>query len=120
MLHEYIVWTQQKHNWMDATFNDIAWESFYKAMNKFQGHQNSIRKYVHGWLPVAEMVRWYNDHKMTICPCCRGREWQDHVLRCPNAKAAEYRKECFQEFWDQLEKTTDPRLLVALKEHVRR
>ncbi len=89
-------------------------------MNKFQGHRNSIRKYVHGWLSVAEMVRWYNDHEMTICPCCRGRERQDHILRCPDAKAEEYRKECFQEFWDQLEKITEPRMLVALKEYVRR
>ena len=86
---EYITWICQKFEWSEETFHDIAWKIFDKAMEKFQGHQKLNPKYIHSWLPVAEMFRWYNYHKITTCWCCRGQERQEHVLRCPGLQATE-------------------------------
>ncbi len=120
MSQEYVTWMHQKFSWSEGTFRDIAWSAFYKAMDKFQGHQNSIRKYIHGWLPVAEVVKCYNEHEITKCPCCNGRERQDHVLQCPSQKLTQKQEERFDELWQKLEKTTDPILLEAMKKHIKR
>ncbi len=119
MSQEYVSWIRSKFDWSVTTFNEIAWDAFHKAMTQFDGHQNSIRKYIHGWLPVAEMVQRYNKNEITTCPCCKGRERQDHVLRCPGAQSTAYQSEVFEELWRNMEKETDPGLLQMIKQHFR-
>ncbi len=120
MSQEYIRWIKEKCQWSESVFHEIAWQEFHKAIQKFEGHQNSIRKFIHGWLPVVEMVRRYNPHKITTCPCCHGRERQDHVLRCPAPCATDKTTTLFNDFWSSLEKNTDPELLQCMQRHMRR
>ncbi len=87
MSQEYVTWIRSKYGWSMKTFNEITWDAFHRAMTQFEGHQNSIRKYIHGWLPVAEMVQRYNKNEITMCPCCQGRERQDHILQCPGEQS---------------------------------
>ncbi len=120
MLQEHIEWLPQKHGWSDDICNEIAWNIFHKAITKFQGHQNSIRKYIHGWLPFAEMVKCYNNQEITTCPCCKGREKQDHVLRCPSSLITAKQTELFQGLLENIKDTTEPSLWKDLQVHIQR
>ncbi len=116
----YKTWIRKKFDWSMATFNSIAWSCYNRALTKFKGHQNSIRKYIHGWLPVADLVSKYNDHEIKTCPWCHGKERQDHVLRCPNTSALDLRHAHFEAFWQTLSQDTDPILLSSLQLQIRR
>ncbi len=80
----------KKFNWSHDTWRSIDWEGFKTALWSRSGHLVSLRKCIHGWLPVAQLVQNYGPDKITHCPDCHGRECQDHVLRCPSPVEKHY------------------------------
>ncbi len=119
MEQEYKEWLRTKCNWSKATFNSIMWHCLCGAIRKFQGHQNSIRRFIHGWLPVADLISCYNEQEIKKCPWCNRIKRQDHILRCPQTEAQNIRHQEFENFWKRQQKDTEPWLLHTLKLHLK-
>ena len=111
-------WIIDKFGWSSTTFNFIAWSAYNNALTKFKGHQNSIWKVIHGWLPVVEPVCKYNSQKITKCLWCQDRERQDHVLCCPDMRASEVCLDNLTTLWESFTKDTKPTLLALIQQQV--
>ncbi len=81
-LDQYKKHMMSKYKWSAAIWDQIDWETFNRAMSARPGGSVSLRKYVHGWLPVVNLVRHYGPDKIKVCPNCKGEEHQDHLFRC--------------------------------------
>ncbi len=117
---EYKAFMCKKFDWSSATWDSIDWEIFKATLKQRPGHSVSLQKYLHGWLPVAQLVQHYGPDEITLCPDCHGQERQDHVLRCPSTRRKEIWNQCWSDFKTTLQDKTPDALYRHLITHLQR
>ena len=55
----YKKYMKEKYGWPETTWEQIDWWSFQSAMQSHPGKLVSLRKYMHSWLPVVNLVKHY-------------------------------------------------------------
>jgi hypothetical protein len=81
-------YTQAKHQWSDAMWHRLDFESFGRFYKKLPtaDHQNVFTKYMFDHMSVGTnryKTAKVKDEAQLLCPCCRtAMETSDHLLQC--------------------------------------
>ena len=91
-LRAHLEW---KFGWAPATFDDIDWESFRRAMNGMDKNRVTLTKHVNNYIPTGTRLHREDPKYPKGCPTCDAEEeTAPHLVRCPNR--AKWKNDCVQ------------------------
>ena len=109
----FFKYMKKRHGWHTATLKQIDWQPFKQAARTYTSSDTHLLKLVHDKLPTrshkARIQSWVD----AACPYCGERETFDHIMRCSQAAAKEFRITIIQSVRTYFRKWTAP---VAFEE----
>ena len=83
-LEKYLL---DKYNWSAPIYNNINWTAHYASIKKSSPPHKFIIKFIHGWLPIRNMMHRFHTKYEAKCPSCsHNPEDINHFLQCPTCQ----------------------------------
>lgn len=91
-LPPFFKYLTQRHQWSQATLNNIDWKAYTHAARNSKINSIQLLKLVHDKLPTGYEKAKANPHANPRCYYCDNLETFAHVLKCPNPVSQQFRQ----------------------------